>query len=89
MPSFYYSFRVAKLMQEAGFTDCTPANLADYEEYWLQAAMIMHDIENDPTLKKARENMAKRKSARKKTGKGGAKRRTPTGSNLSAVPSPV
>lgn len=73
-------------MQEVGFTSANPENLEDFDEYWVRAAMIMHEIDNDPTLQKARENMAKRKQGKKASKKRGASRNTATGAQLQAVP---
>lgn len=69
MPSFYWNIQIAQVMREQGFTDVTPANVGDQDPYWLQACMIMADINADEGLMKAREKARQRKQAKTREGK--------------------
>lgn len=85
MPSFYYRFRISAVMREMGFIHCTPDNITEYDEYDINAALLMNEIENDPQVKKAREH-ARKKAQSKPARKGRSTRKTGgQGNHLSVV----
>lgn len=72
-------------MQKQGFLNCTPENVHEYDDYWITASLIMHEVENDPNIAKAREQVAKTASGKPKRTSANTGRRTSTGNTLDLV----
>lgn len=45
-------------MREMGYVNCTPSNVDEFDDYEVQSALLMYEIEHDPQLEKARKQVA-------------------------------